>query len=350
MNKFRRLMPYALKEWPTLISILGMTLLSSLVGALQPWPMKLLVDYALGDTDLPHQFQVALRLFSIQESPVGLIAMSAFFSLGLFALNSIFDISLSWAWTAAGQRMVWDLAGDMFDRLQRFTPSYHTQRSTGDTLSRVTGDSWCVYSVTDNILITPGQCILQIVMISGIAFKLEPQLALILIGMAPLLVVSARFFGSQIKTRSRLNREAQSRLMSLIHQSLSSVRLIQAFGTADRNRHHFRDLSKGAVTVSQRGALISSSYKLVNNLTSTAGMALVLYLGGLKVLSGAITVGSLLVLLAYLRNLQYNFQNLMNTYGKLKGFEASIDRVLEVLDAPKGVEEREGARRLTRPA
>jgi ATP-binding cassette subfamily B protein/subfamily B ATP-binding cassette protein MsbA len=75
----------------------------------------------------------------------------------------------------------------------------------------------------------------------------------------------------------------------------------------------------------------------------TAGAAIVLYAGGQRVLSGALTVGSLLVFVAYLQSMQRAIESLLNTYGNLKSAEAGVDRVLEVLDADEQVRDKPGA-------
>jgi ATP-binding cassette subfamily B protein/subfamily B ATP-binding cassette protein MsbA len=101
--------------------------------------------------------------------------------------------------------------------------------------------------------------------------------------------------------------------------------------------------------MSQRGALLKSTYGLVNGLTTTAGTAFVLYFGGQRVLSGALSVGSLLVFLAYVRSMMSASRGLLGIYGSLKATEASIDRVLEVLDAGEGIWDAPGAKPLPTP-
>jgi ATP-binding cassette subfamily B protein/subfamily B ATP-binding cassette protein MsbA len=91
---------------------------------------------------------------------------------------------------------------------------------------------------------------------------------------------------------------------------------------------------------------LHDAYGLINGLATTAGVALVLYAGSQRVLTGALSVGSLLVFLAYMRSLQSAAQGLLKTYGRIKSVEASIDRVLEVLDAQWEVRDRLGARPL----
>ena len=110
--------------------------------------------------------------------------------------------------------MVYDLAGDVFARLQRLSLRFHSRRSVGDSLSRLMEDSWCIYSLADGLLIAPIQHILTLGMMIWIGFLLDPLLATLALAVAPLLAASSWYFGPQMKRRSHQLREARSRLVS----------------------------------------------------------------------------------------------------------------------------------------
>ena len=332
-------MPYIRRQWPALTLILLLTLIMAAITALMPWPLKILVDYALADTALPSFLNDLIESVSLFPTPLLLIGLASLSSLALFALNSVLEVSTTWTWSATGQRMVYDLAADLFHRLQRLSLLYHSQHPVGDSLGRLTVDTWCVFTASQALLITPVQNLFTISTIGLIAWQLDPQLTLLSLVLSPLLAASAVFFGRYMRKRARQSREAQSRVMAFVHQTLTALPAVQAFGAEQRNRRQFQDLSSDAVTRSQRNVLLKNSYGLINGLTMTAGAAIVLYAGGQKVIAGTLSVGSLLVFIAYLRSLQGAVESLLNTYGNLKGVEANIDRVLEVLDADQEVRE-----------
>ena len=142
----------------------------------------------------------------------------------------------------------------------------------------------------------------------------------------------------------------ESQLFSFVHQTLSAVPLVQAFNAQERNRRQFSDFASSAVSLSQRNSLLRNSYAFLTGLLTSIGIALVLYAGAHRVLSGAMTVGSLLVFVAYLRTLQAASQNLLRMHGSVKAVEASLERVVEVLDSKERVIERPGAMTLPRHA
>src|SRR5207245_6717688 len=85
----------------------------------------------------------------------GLLAWIIVAGLGIFAVASAADVLLTRTWIRVGQQMVYRLAGDLFARIQRRSLPSHSRGSVGDALSRITGDSWCVYKAVDNLFFTP---------------------------------------------------------------------------------------------------------------------------------------------------------------------------------------------------
>jgi len=344
MRGSARLLPFVAKQWRMLSIILLLTLLTSAVAALQPWPMKILVDHALRGDPLPQFLRDRLaQSHLLGVEPTSLLLVAAFSSLLLFAINSLLDTGLNWGWAVAGQRMVYELAGALFARLQRLSLLYHARRPVGDSISRLTTDTWCVYSLTASLLVSPIQQILTITTIGGLAWTLDPHLALLSLALAPLLAASSLYFGKRMKKRAHLTRQAQARLVSFVQQALASLPLVQVFGAGERNKRRFLELSGDAVRWSQRGALANSSFGMVNGLITTAGMAAILFAGGQRVLAGSLTLGGLLVFLAYIRTLQNAAGGLLQTYGAMKPLEASIERVLEILDVKDPVADSPGA-------
>jgi ATP-binding cassette subfamily B protein/subfamily B ATP-binding cassette protein MsbA len=320
--------------------------LTSAVTALQPWPIKLLVDCALGGEPLPPRLSAMLGGFSLGSTPGALVVVAAFSSLGLFALSSALDAGLTLAWSATGQGLVYDLAADLFDRLQRLSLLFHSRRSVGDLLGRLSDDTYCVYTVTESLLFSPGRHVLTLVTVGAVAWRLDPGLTLLTLAIGPAMGGSVVFFGQWLKQRTRQDREAQSRLLSLVQQTLAAIPVVQAFATEGRHAQEFRLLAVDAVAVSQRGLLLKSAYGLVNGLIMTIGTAIVLYFGGQQVLTGTLSLGSLLVFLAYLRSIQGSCRGLLEIYGGLKSAEANTDRVFQVLEVEDRVRDAPDARPL----
>ncbi len=351
MKKYLVVLRYALRQWPYLLALVAVNALTSLVAALQPWPMKLLVDKALGHATGPAAAKLPpfLERLTVHMPPTEIVTLAALATIGLFFVNTILSNAVAWLWAIAGRRMVYAVAADLFRRLQRLSQLFHRGRSVGDSLSRLTVDTWGVFTVTDAILIGPSMNLFTIATISIVAWRLDPGLTLLSLTIIPLLGASARFLGRRLLKRARQKRLAESRLFSFLQQTLSALPMVQAFGAETRNGEVFGRMADFEISRLRKDNFLRSGFGAVKDLITTIGMAVILVAGGRRVLAGTLSIGSLLVFVSYLRTMQGALKGLLANYANFKGVEASIERVFEVLDAEDTVRDIPGARPLPAP-
>ena len=347
LNAYARLLRYGLRQWASLVLIVGLTVANSGIAVLQPWPMKILIDHGLNVAPPPTSLTSLLDTLSLFPSPIILIILAAVGSLLLFSLSSFLDACLNLAWTGASQKMIYDLSGDLFSRLQRLSLLFHSRRAVGDSLSRLTDDTWCVCGITNSLLVSPLQHLLTLGIITVVAWNLDPALTALSLVTTPFLAGSALFFGRRMKRRNRQNRKAQAKLIAFVHQILTVIPMVQAFSAEERNNDKFRKLADESIKRAESGVLLNNTQGLINGLTATVAGAFILYFGGMRVLSGAITVGALLVFFSYTRAIQGALQGLLGIYVRLRSSEANVDRVIEDLSAEDEVAEAPNARALT---
>ena len=189
----RRILPLILKQWRMLSGILLLTVSAAAVAAIQPLPMKLLVDYGLGSDPIPAGLRAFLSALSIESSQWSMVVLAGLAGIGIYAINAALEAGLVTAWSSAGQRMVYALGGAVFARLQRLSMRFHSKRSVGDSLSRVSDDAWCVYTLANGLLISPISQILKLGAVGFVAWRLDPQLAMLAFAAAPVLAGSTLF-------------------------------------------------------------------------------------------------------------------------------------------------------------
>lgn len=322
MGRFAILRPYFYRHRGRLLGIVVTTILLAGVSVLYPWPMKLLVDYALTDT---------AALWGLEGGTLVLLAAAAI--LALYVVGAVFDVVLSWAWMACGQRMVYELMVDVYDHLLH-VPVPLQRRKVGDYLERLFQDTWCIYTIANDALISPLRQGITIVAIAVVAVQVDPALTAVSLIAAPALAVSAWWFGPRLKRRAQAGREAHAELASFVHQTLTSLPLVQSYGTHDRNQQRYHALADDIVVTSQRRVLTDKAFAFVNGVSSESGRALVLLVGGAAALQGNLTVGTLILFMAYVKTLQQACEKLLKTYSTLRTMEASIDRLAEITALP----------------
>jgi ATP-binding cassette subfamily B protein/subfamily B ATP-binding cassette protein MsbA len=342
------IVPYVAKEWKGLIFVFAATLLSAGMVVLQPWPLKIIVDNALGGAPVAETLADGLEALSLDPTRGTLIVGAAVAGALITALSAGLSAAITWGWAFTGRRMVFDLMTTLFHTLQRATITYVQRRRVGDLLERLTVDTYAVQALSSELLVSPAHQLLAIGGVTYVAWQLDPGLTVLSLILAPAMSLSALFFGEKLKRKTRQGREVESKLSSLVHQTFTAIPLVQAFGGMTRNRERFKELTSQSIAVSQEGIVAKHSYTIVNGATFAIGSAVVLFVGGMRVLAGSLTVGSLLVFLAYLRSIRASGEGLLNTYGSVKQAEAKLDRVLEILDTAERVEEKPGARKLER--
>lgn len=334
---YRRILLVARSEWRAVAAVLVMAIAAAALGALQPWPLKLLIDYGLTDNALPDSLSAFFQAVGTTASRAQIIIAAGVAVIVLFAATAALESAITLVWFAAGQRLVYGLASRIFMQLQKLSLLFHAKRTVGDALSRLTGDAWSVYIVAEAILIAPMKHLLVVAFVGALAWQLDSTLTLLILVIAPLLALSAFCFGGRLKRAERLKREATSKLMTFVHQVIGAMPVVQSFNAGSRNAALFSGLAAHVVSTTRRSALVEQSYAIMNGIAITAGIALVVYAGGKAVLAGEMALGSLLVFIAYMRTLETASRNLLTSYGALRSAEASVERVMEILDAEEVV-------------
>jgi ATP-binding cassette subfamily B protein/subfamily B ATP-binding cassette protein MsbA len=343
VRNYQRLLCYAVGDWRGWALIAGVTLLSSAAVLLQPWPMQILLDHVVGQEPMAEPLAWAVRLLPGAGTARGLLVWVVLAGLAVFGLNGAIDVLLTRAWVRVGQKMVYRLAGDLFAHIQRRSLLFHSRNPVGDSLSRITGDTWCAYKVVDMLLLTPTYALLMTAGMVALMARVDLTLGLLAAAVAPVMAGTSFLMGRRLRAVARARREIESRIQSHVQRALSGIQVVQAFTQEDRERSRFEDLARGALRAQHRSALAGGFYNLLSGLATTLGAAAVLWVGARHVLEGRLTVGSLLVFLAYLNSLQGQLRVFSGMFGTLQETSAGVDRVAEMLEEEQEVRDRPGA-------
>jgi ATP-binding cassette, subfamily B, bacterial len=339
VRRYLHLLQYVMRYWKGRLFIFLVTVLSGVLGLLQPWPMKILVDNVLGHKSLPPFLSPIANFLPGGNSQSGLLAWVAVATLAVFAINSSVDVVLSRAWILVGRAMVYDLAADMFARLQRRSLHFHSQNSVGDSMARITGDSWSVFTLVETLVFGPALALVTTVTVLVVLLRMDPLLTLVGLAAAPGAALVSLAMGRRIRRAARQQRDIQGEIQSHVQRTLAGMPVVQSFAGEERHSRRFRSLADLAIRSQRRNAVIGSWASLGRDIISVLAAAVVLWVGAQHVLSGQLTVGSLLVFLAYLSTLRSQVGVITGTYAGLQGVGASVDRVMEILEAEPEVRE-----------
>ena len=341
MARYTKILHFARPHWPLIGFVFLLTTLSAGFAALQPWPLKLLADHVLGDAPLPAALANLLGEWGSTRQAILTVVVAG--GLLLFALTSILEAVVTWIWTYAGRRMVYDLSLELFARLQRRSLAFHSNNSVGDIISRITGDSWAVYQMIDTLVFAPLHALLITAAMIFLMAQLDVTLTLIALLTAPLMAGLSMLLGKPLRTAATRKREIDSRIQSHIQQTLTGIPVVQAFAQEDREQRRFREFTDSSIRIQQRSVLLGSLNSLSSGFITTVGTGVILYFAAHQVLRNPYWLGSLIVFVAYLARLQDQFKILAAVYTGAQSLRANVDRINNVLEAPPEIQDRPGA-------
>jgi ATP-binding cassette subfamily B protein/subfamily B ATP-binding cassette protein MsbA len=305
--------------------------------------MKLVVDHVLGREPMAEPVARGFQLLPWGETTHGLLGWIVLAGLVIFMAGSLADALLTRTWIRVGQRMVYNLAGDLFAHLQRRSLLFHGRTPVGDSLSRITGDSWCVYKLVDALLFSPAAAAVMMIGMVVLMVGLDPRLALLALVVAPFMAGSSFLLRGPLRAAVRGRREIEARIQSHVQRTLSGVQVVQAFTQEERERQRFRQLTEDALGAQRRAVLLTNLRGLASGLIASLGTAAVLWLGARHVLDGSLSLGSLLMFLAYLGTVQGHLKTFTDLYNVLQEVGIGTERVLEVMESDTEVVDRPGA-------
>jgi ATP-binding cassette subfamily B protein/subfamily B ATP-binding cassette protein MsbA len=327
-NRLIVLLSYALPHRQAILGLFFATLLAAASIALQPWPLKLLVDIltsnSLGNAPLGMTSIGTLP----RETLLFLICMA---SVLMFAIPSALDALLSWGWTVIGRRMVYALATDLFSRLQRRSLLYHRRTAIGETITRINSDCWALYRVFETAVMKPVHALLSIALMLLMMSLVDGFLTVIAACSALVGVAASLFAGGHIRKLGETERTLESDLRSHVQQTMTAIHVVQTDGQERKQQRRLERICSDLLAAKKRSTLLDGLNGLASGLPLNIGAIFIIAISAHEVIAGRITIGSILLFAAYVVALQSQLKNVVGLYPTVQKLRASVARIDEVL-------------------
>jgi len=181
-----------------------------------------------------------------------------------------------------------------------------------------------------------------------VTFRIDPQLALVAMVISPVLFMLSMAYRPRFRKRSKEVKQLESSAMGVLQEVLSAMRVVKAFGREKHEEDRYVHKSRAGMWARIRLDLLGGSYSLFVGLTTTLGTACVLWIGVYHVRAGALTLGSLLLVVSYLGQLYAPLKTIGRKATSLQTHWVGLERAFSVLDQLPDVPERPNARPLVR--
>jgi ATP-binding cassette subfamily B protein len=328
---------YAARCWPEMLAVLACMLAGIVLSVLQPWPMKLLVDYVLDAKPLPANVAWLIHWLPGASSLENLLAWSVGGTIIIFLLNWTVGLVSAYVSAGLGQRMTYALAADLFGHLQRLSLGFHTRKHLGDTIARVTNDTGSVSTIVLGALLPVITSVFTLVAMFSVMWQVNTSLTLLSVAVVPFMVAVFWIYAESLVKRSYQQQEVEARLYNLTEQTLSSIPAVQAYTAEDQNEREFELRSRENVRAMMATTSVQMQFKVLIGLATAVGTAGILWIGGREVIQGNLTAGSILIFLSYLGSLYAPLNQLMYTSSTVQSASGSARRVIEMLETEHDV-------------
>jgi ATP-binding cassette, subfamily B, bacterial len=316
------LRPYRMR-----VALLAVLLASEIgLGALQPWPLAVVIDYVLGGRPFPPVVQAWIPS-AVLSHPFVLLISVVVAGVVLQVVNQFVSAYGTQVQVDTGQRMVYDLRGRLFQHLTGLGLQHHITTSTADAVYRVDVDAYAIENLVMSGIFPLATSITALTVMFGILLRLNPTIALLSLTVVPFLYLCLRYYTSTLVSREERVKELESKLLERLYETFGAIKLVKSFS---REPHELgRYTQAGEKTMNARIAITwqSSLFSVVVSAITIVGTALVVIVGGRYVQNGTLTVGQLYVVINYLAAVYGPLSAIAHTTGQLQGAMAGAKRV-----------------------
>ena len=314
------------------------------LSALAPWPLKLVVDNVLGGRPMP------ASIAGLVDAVAGSSAIAVLLAVVLAGLliqvaSEVAAMVHTQLQVNTGQRLVYSLRSTLLAHLQALPLRHHLLSKTADSVYRLDSDAYCVSDLVLGGAFPLAMAGLKLSVMFAILLQVDATLALLSLVVAPFLYGCLRFYSLRMTDRAERVKAHESELVERAYEILTSVRAVKSF--ARERYEQARFTRAGDATMQARLGLTwqESLFSVAVTTITLAGTALVLVVGGMHVLDGTLTIGALLVVIAYLAAVYNPLSSIAETIGSLQQAIVSARRVREILaltpeaaEAPNGLD------------
>jgi ATP-binding cassette subfamily B protein len=331
--------------WPHIGLVLFLSLLATPLALMLPLPLKIVVDSYLGDHALPGFLTVFGGGFVSKSALLG-FAVALFFVVTL--LNLLLTLATDVLREYVGERIVLNFRSRLFEQSQQLSLAFHDTQGVSHSLYRIQWDAPAVRWLLIDGMLPLVVSVVTLTAVLVVTVSINAKLALIGLLVAPILAGLTYLYSRTLRRRWSEVQSVESSAFGVVQEVLGALRVVNAFGQEQRERERFLRQSLEGLSARVRAAWMNNSLGLWTGLAIAVGTATVLYVGARDVQAGVLTVGELLLIMAYLAQLYSPLQAAGRQIADQQRSLVGMQRAFELLDQTPAVAERAGARPLGR--
>jgi ATP-binding cassette subfamily B multidrug efflux pump len=250
-----------------------------------------------------------------------------------------------YAVSVLGQRVILSLRREMFARMQRLPVVFFDRTPTGRLMTRLTSDVEALQELLSSGLVSTIGDAAVLAGTAAILLWMDTRLALVTFAVLPFLVLFVELLKKRIREANREMRRKLARMNAFLQEHVTGVAVVKAFGREGKSLRRFDALNGEYASEGVRLTNLYSLYFPGVEMLASIAVALLLWRGGVGLLSGALTFGTLVAFLEYARRFYDPIKDMSDKYNILQSALASSERIFRLLDeevSPEYAEARSG--------
>ncbi|MBI4852728.1 MAG: ABC transporter ATP-binding protein [Acidobacteria bacterium] len=328
--------------WKTLAIALFAVVIAGLAELLEPWPIKIVIDYVIGSKHLPSWLANYVFAF-FNNDKTGILNFALFVALSVATLGGLMSYVEKSLTIKAGQWIMLDLRQKLYNHLQKLSLSYFDQAKTGDLLSRVTNDIDSVQSFVTSALLGMVINIFMLIGMIGIMSYLNWHFTLIALSITPLLFFQVYRLTRSIKKASREVRKKESDIISLVQEAISSIRIVKAFARENYEVERLRKETEESIRLTLLARSLKARLSPTVDIIIALGTCIVLWYGAGLVLRSNFSAGDLIIFLLYLRMMYKPMRELSKMIDTTSKAQIALERIIEIMKIENQIPENPNA-------
>ncbi len=318
------LRPY---KWQVLLALSAIVLMAG-TAVLGPYLTKVAIDKYLAHVPRESSF---LDRFLSPQPLVGIAQIAAIY-VGLLLVGFLLEFTQTYIMQWTGQKVMFDLRGQIFRHLQGMHLAFFDRNPVGRLVTRITTDVDALNEMFTAGVVSIFEDIFVLAGIIAIMLDMDWRLALLTFAVLPLIAIATILFRQRVRESYRRIRVAIARINAYLQEHVSGMVVLQLFNREKRAYDRFETINAVHMDAYKDAILAHAIYYPVVEFLSAVAIAMVVWFGGGRVLTGAATIGILVAFIQYAQRFFRPIQDLSEKYNILQSAMASSERIFKLLD------------------
>ena len=331
MNK-RLVVDYIFRpHWKSLSIAFAAVVVESVTDLMEPWPIKIVLDYVIGSKPPPAWMASFIRSI-FGQNKLAVLNFAALFVIVIAAVGAVASYTEKYLTTKVAQWVMHDLRQTLYHHIQRLSLSFYDRTRIGDLITRVTNDIEAIQDFVSSALLGIVVDVVTLVGMLVVMLYLNWQFTLIALAVAPLLFAQVYILTRRIKDAARAVRKKESEIVSVIEEALSSIRVVKAFASEGYEEQRLEKETLESMDMALKARSIKASLSPAVDVIIAAGTCVVLWYGARLVMTGQLTSGALVVFLLYLGKMYKPMRDLSKMTDTISKASVGAERIREVIE------------------